>query len=131
MYLKADTFLNTIEYTFKTVHCVIQTLQYPAKQELLVYLMLTSSIHRTNTSLFVPRSVRGDKTVYTLHTACMCVFDTRNPASPHRYKRPKPQIPAGISEHPESTETTSQNHRSKMKAWFVLFLLLLPLCMGK
>ncbi len=59
-----------------------------------------------------------------------CVFDTRNPASPHRYKRPKAQIPASISEQPESSETTSQNHRSKMKAWFVLFLLL-PLCMGK
>uniref|UniRef100_A0A8C2ESC9 Wu:fj16a03 n=2 Tax=Cyprinus carpio TaxID=7962 RepID=A0A8C2ESC9_CYPCA len=89
--------------------------------------MLTSSIQRTLFHLYL--FLQGDKTVYTLHTACMCVFDTRDPVSPHRYKRAKAQISADISEQPDRTETASQNLRSKMKAWFVLFLLL-PLCMA-
>lgn len=95
-----------------------------------MYLILTSSIHRTllHQYLFLEESV--EIRLFTLRTLRVCVCLKCDTESPHRYKRAKAQIPAGISEQPDSTETTSQNHRSKMKAWFVLFLLL-PLCMGK
>lgn len=95
-----------------------------------MYLILTSSIHRTllHQYLFLEESV--EIRLFTLRTLRVCVCLKCDTESPHRYKRAKAQIPASISEQPDSTETTSQNHRSKMKAWFVLFLLL-PLCMGK
>lgn len=70
--------------------------------------------------------------LFTLCTLCVwvCLKHVALAYPQQHYKRPKVQIPTDISKELDNSDTASPKHRSTMKAWFVL-LLLLPLCMGK